>query len=100
MPSPSKRKGNNFERLVVNTAKKAGFPSKRAWGSDGRSIGEHETVDCLVGGFKIQCKSRKHIANWLKVPEHCDVTCVKENHGKIYAIMEYDDWLDLLSMLN
>tara|TARA_Y100000593_G_C4108090_1_gene236573 strand:+ start:118 stop:429 length:312 start_codon:yes stop_codon:yes gene_type:complete len=99
MPSTSKAKGNRFERLVVNLAKKAGFKAVRAYGSNGKSLGEAEDVDCLVGGFKVQCKTRKHIANWIKVPESCDVTAVKENRGKTYIVMRYDDWLDLLKLL-
>ena len=99
MPSTSKAKGNRFERLVVNLAKKAGFEAVRAYGSNGKSLGEAEDVDCLVGGFKVQCKTRKHIANWIKVPESCDVTAVKENRGKTYIVMRYDDWLDLLKLL-
>ena len=99
MPSTSKAKGNRFERLVVNLAKKAGFKAVRAYGSNGKSLGEAEDVDCLVGGFKVQCKTRKHIANWIKVPESCDVTAVKENRGKTYIVMRYDDWLNLLKLL-
>ena len=99
MPSPSKAKGNRFERLVVKLAKKAGFTAERAYGSNGKSLGEAEDVDCLIGAFKVQCKTRKHIANWIKVPESCDVTAVKENRGKTYIVMRYDDWLDLLKLL-
>ena len=99
MSSPSKAKGNRFERLVVNIAKKEGFKAVRAYASNGKSLGEAEDVDCLVGGFKIQCKTRKHIANWIKVPESCDATAVKENRGDIFVVMRYDDWLDLIKMI-
>ena len=33
MPSKSKTKGNNFERIIVNMAKTLGIKAKRAWGS-------------------------------------------------------------------
>ena len=100
MSSPSKAKGNRFDRLVVNQAKEAGFKAIRAYASDGRSLGEAPDVDCLVGGFKIQCKTRKHIANWIKVPESCDATAVKENRGDTFIVMRYDDWLDLLKLID
>ena len=32
MPSPSKAKGNRFEREIVNEAKRAGFTAVRALG--------------------------------------------------------------------
>ena len=99
MSSPSKNKGNRFERLVVNTAKEAGFKAIRAYASDGRSLGEAPDVDCLVGGFKIQCKTRKHIANWIKVPESCDATAVKENRGRTFIVLSYDDCLDVLKLI-
>ena len=38
MSSPSKRKGNAFERELVNTAKDWGLEAQRAWGSNGQSL--------------------------------------------------------------
>ena len=97
MTAPSKAKGNRFERLVVNIAAKAGLSSKRAYASDGRSLGLKEDVDCLVGGYKVQCKTRKRIASWIKVPESCDVTAVKEDRGNTYIVIRYEDWLKLIN---
>ena len=99
MPSPSKAKGNRFERQVVNIAKDAGLKSIRAYASNGKSLGEAEDVDCLVGGYKVQCKTRKRIANWIKVPDSCDVTAVKEDRGEAYIVIRYDDWLHLIKMI-
>ena len=42
MPSKSKAKGNRFERLCVKIATSFGLNAQRAWGSDGRSMGEHQ----------------------------------------------------------
>jgi len=43
MPSPSKAKGNRFEREIVNTVLSSGFKKcKRAWGSNGAALGMHE----------------------------------------------------------
>ena len=43
-----KQKGNRIERECVNLAKGYGFESRRAWGSDGRSLGWHEEVDMTI----------------------------------------------------
>ena len=48
MSSPSKRKGNTFEREVVNQAREFGLKSIRAYASNGISIGEAEDVDVKI----------------------------------------------------
>ena len=96
MTHPSKIKGNTFERECVNKAKKVGLKAKRAYGSNGKSLGLEEEVDALIGFYKVQCKRRKRIAKWIKPPECCDVALVREDRGKSYIIMEYEEWLDLV----
>ena len=66
MPSKSKAKGNRYERECVNKALEHGLESKRAWGSDGRSLGLHAEVDMVIEDFTVQCKVRKRIAEWIK----------------------------------
>jgi putative sterol carrier protein len=78
-------------------ASDAGLTSKRAYASNGMSLGLEEDVDCLVGEYKVQCKTRKRIANWIKVPESCDVTAVKEDRGNTYIVIRYEDWLKLIN---
>ena len=56
MPSKSKEKGNRFERLCVNLALAKDLSAQRAWGSDGRSMGEHQEVD-----IKIEAVSYTHL---------------------------------------
>jgi len=99
MPSKSKAKGNRFERTCVNTAKDLGLKSKRAWGSDGRSIGEEPEVDILVENYKIQCKTRKKIAKWIKPDEMVEVQLVKEDYGEAYIIQPYEQWLEMVKLL-
>ena len=96
MSSPSKRKGNTFEREVVTQAKEKGIKSIRAYASNGLSLGEAEDVDVKIGKFKGQCKRRKRIAVWLKPPESCDIAIVREDRGKTYVIIEYNDFLELI----
>ena len=94
MPSPSKAKGNRFEREIVNKLTNLGIKAKRAWGSNGVSLGMHEEVDVLVGSsFKIQAKCRKKIASFLIPTEHVDAVICKEDRGEMLIIMRLDDVL-------
>ena len=95
MPSPSKAKGNRFEREIVNTVLSSGFNRcKRAWGSNGAALGMHEEVDVLIGdSFKIQAKCRKKIASFLIPTEHVDAVVCKEDRGEMLIIMRLDDVL-------
>ena len=43
-----KQKGNRIERYCVNLTEGYGIKAKRAWGSDGRSLGWSEEVDLEV----------------------------------------------------
>ena len=77
MPSKSKAKGNRFERLCVDIAKESNIKAVRAWGSDGRSLGEHSEVDVMLG-------------------TNVDFQLVKEDRGQIYAILTYESLLKLI----
>ena len=96
MSSPSKIKGNTFEREVVNQAKEFNLKAIRAYGSNGKALGEAEDVDVKIENLNGQCKRRKSIAKWLKPPDCCDIALVREDRGEAYVIMEYDEWLDLI----
>ena len=85
--SASKRKGNGYERELVKQAEASGLEAKRAWGSDGRSMGMHEEVDCLVNGQKVQAKRRKSIAKFLKPTEHVDIVVFREDGGTSFQIV-------------
>jgi Holliday junction resolvase len=99
MPSPSKSKGNAFERKVVNLAKEKGLEAIRAWGSNGVSIGQHEEVDVLIDKiWKVQCKCRAKIAQWIKPNENVDIQVVKENYGDIFVIIPYERFLELIKV--
>tara|TARA_R100001463_G_scaffold45745_1_gene94161 strand:+ start:795 stop:1106 length:312 start_codon:yes stop_codon:yes gene_type:complete len=97
MAHPSKNKGNRFERLIVNITKDEGIEAKRAYASDGRALGCHEEVDVLIDGkIKVQCKTRKKIANWMMPSEHVDIQVIKEDRGIPYVVIPYDDYLELI----
>jgi Holliday junction resolvase len=94
MPSPSKAKGNRFEREIVTKLTSEGIKAKRAWGSNGQSIGCHEEVDVLMEkDFKIQAKVRKKIASFLEPTEHVDAVFCKQDRGPILVIQTLDKWL-------
>jgi len=93
MTAPSKRKGNRFENEVVSMAKDHGFTAKRAYASDGRSLGYGPEVDVVVDGIPIQCKRRKRIASWLKPFGDARVVAVREDRGETYIIVPYETWL-------
>ena len=99
MSSPSKIKGNTFEREVVNQAKEFGLKSIRAYASNGISIGEAEDVDVKIENLNGQCKRRKRIAKWLKPPESCDIALVREDRGETYVIIEYGDFLEIVAYM-
>ena len=99
MSSPSKIKGNTFEREVVNQAKEFGLKSIRAYASNGISIGEAEDVDVKIENLKGQCKRRKRIAKWLKPPDSCDIALVREDRGETYVIIEYGDFLEIMAYM-
>ena len=95
MPHPSKVKGNTFEREIVRLFESYGIDCKRAWGSNGQSLGLHEEVDCLAqGDLRIQAKRRKRIANWLKPSEVGDAVVVREDRGETYIIIRLEEFCD------
>ena len=97
MGSPSRDKGFRFERELVNAAKALGLEAKRAYGSDGRSLGHHEEVDCLIAGLKVQAKRKKSIPKYLGLTEHVDAAAFREDGGETYIMLRYDKMLELLN---
>ena len=99
MSSKSKAKGNRFERLCVDIAQSLGLKAQRAWGSDGRSMGEHQEVDIKIENFKAQCKTRKRIAKWIKPSTEVNIQIVKEDRGEVFVIQNYEEWLEMVKSL-
>jgi|TARA_S200002703_G_scaffold37577_1_gene32843 hypothetical protein len=105
MSHPSKQKGNRYEREIVKQAQEAGIEAERAWGSNGRALGFHEEVDCLLHvseelKLRIQAKVRKKIAQHLKPSVFVDMQVIKEDRGESLAVIRYKDLLEILAMLN
>lgn len=96
MTHSSKIKGNTYERELVNSAKESGLESKRAYASDGRSLGYHEEVDLLVDGKRIQAKRRKSIARYLLPNENVDAVAFRPDRGETVVLITWWEYLDLL----
>lgn len=96
MSSPEKAKGNRFERQFVNIAKEHGLSAERAYGSNGRALGENEEVDVKLEHLKVQCKVRKKIGDLYKPSENVDIQAFKEDRGETYVMMRYELLLEIL----
>ncbi len=99
----AKQKGNRVERECVNLAKGFGFESRRAWGSDGRSLGWHEEVDMTItikeDLYKFQVKARKKIGDLYKPCDDVYGQIIKEDRGEPLVTLRYKDFLLLLKKI-
>jgi Holliday junction resolvase len=95
-PTANRNRGFGFEREVVNKAREEGLEAERAWGSNGKSLGETEGVDCLVAGLRVQCKRRKKLASYLRLPEGCDAVVFREDRGATLAMIPLETLFQLL----
>ena len=99
MAHKNKIRGNNLEREIVNSAKEVGLSAKRAYASDGRSLGKSEKVDVMVEEICIQAKRRKKIAQWLYPDFHgddVDVVCTRMDRKEALIILPLKKWLALI----
>ena len=96
MPSKSKTKGNTYEREIVDILKERGFDALRAWGSNGKAIGEAETTDIKASFGNVQCKRRANIPQWIIPPDDCKATVTRADRGTNYAVVRLDWLLELL----
>jgi Holliday junction resolvase len=99
MPHKNKIRGNNLERELVNSAKEAGLSAKRAYASDGRSLGKSEKVDVMVEEYTIQAKRRKKVAQWLYPDFHGDdvyAVATRMDRKEPLIIIPYKEWLKLI----
>jgi len=99
VPSPSKAKGNRFERELVNKAKEYGLDAKRAYASNGLSLGLTDDVDLLIDGKAYQAKCRKTIGELYKPNKNVFGQIFKEDRGDTYVMLRLDDYLMILNVL-
>tara|TARA_R100001443_G_scaffold89172_1_gene95628 strand:- start:10497 stop:10817 length:321 start_codon:yes stop_codon:yes gene_type:complete len=95
MASPSKAKGNRFERLIVLMTQAMGIACKRAYASNGAALGMHEEVDVLLGkSFKVQAKVRKAMGQWMIPSKHVNAQVIKADREEPLIVMRYDEFLE------
>ena len=101
MPSKSKIKGNNFERWIVNFFENVGLPCRRAWGSDGRSMGLTEGVDgTLNDDYKWQAKCKVQISPFYIPNEEVDFQIFKGNRTGTFATMSVQTLAEMINRMN
>ena len=94
MPNKSKAKGNRFERQIVELCKIWQIACKRAWGSNGESLGMPAEVDCLIeDDYRVQAKVRKKISSYLIPSEDVDAVVFKQDRGEVLMLVRFEDWL-------
>lgn len=96
MPSKSKSKGNRFERQLVDLARIKGLVANRAWGSDGKSMGEVSEVDVKVSGMRLQAKIRKKLPAYLKIDDGVDAVAFRQDRGETLVLITYETLLEFL----
>jgi Holliday junction resolvase len=89
-----KQKGTSFERECVDTFKEAGWEAKRAWGSNGRALGLTEDVDILAKDWKIQCKRKARIAEYVKPSGNVDAVLIREDRGETLIVLRLSKFLE------
>jgi hypothetical protein len=97
MSNPSKAKGSGFEVECVKVALFRGHKAKRAWGSNGRAMGEHEEVDLVIDNMKFQCKRRAKIAQDLFPGVNVDAQIIRaDRQTTAFVVVSFPKFLDLM----
>lgn len=99
MTHKNKVRGNNLERECVNAAKDAGLSAKRAYASDGRSLGKSEVVDVIVEEVTIQAKRKKKVAQWLYPDYHgddVDAVVTRMDRKEALIILPLEKWIKMM----
>ena len=104
MPSPGKQKGNTGERELVKILEGRGFSAKRAWGSDGRALGEKEGVDVVADhdltglNIRVQVKRLKRWSKTLHPPDGSDMVAIRGDREEWHVVLKLDEFLQLMGI--
>ncbi|MBW2969040.1 hypothetical protein KY314_02905 [Candidatus Woesearchaeota archaeon] len=100
MTNKSKQKGNNFERELVKQAQEFELKAKRAWGSNGESLGLEPDVDLIIDDYiKVQAKLRRKLPDCLQIPKSCDVTVFRQDRGETLMLMRWKEFLEFVNKI-
>ena len=101
MAHKNKIKGNRFEYQVRDMFIDKGIDCRRAYASDGRSLGLTEDVDILAKHndkeYPIQCKIRKRISKVIKPNDNVFAQVIREDRGEPLAVIKLDKLIDLIA---
>lgn len=101
MPSKSKRKGNTYESELVAILEERGFKATRAWGSNGKALGESEAVDIVLVDtrgvrWRVQAKRRAKLADYMQPPEGADIVMMREDRGENLVVLPLESFINLI----
>ena len=96
MANRNKQRGYELEREIMAIGQAAGLVCERAWCSDGRAMGEDRTVDCIVGGCRIQSKRSRTLPKYLDIPEACDTLAFKKDRGAVLCVLPFATLVQLI----
>lgn len=101
MSHPNKVKGNKYERELVKAFTKAGYQAKRAYASNGLSMGKTEETDLVVDvngtELLVQAKRRKKLPVLMtEAMKNVNVAVFREDNGKSIVAMELELLFDLI----
>lgn len=102
-----KQKGYRHEVECVDGAKKYGLDAVRAFGSDGRALGEKSDVDVVIvhpglcqddrfKKLKLQAKSRAFFPKYFSLG-NADLKVFKANRQRSMALVDYEWLMECLS---
>ncbi len=101
MAHKNKIKGNRFEYEVRDMFIDKGINAKRAYASDGRSLGYTEDVDVLVThndtDYPLQCKRRKALSKVIIPSDNVFAQVVRADRGDTLAIIKLDKLIELIN---
>jgi hypothetical protein len=106
LATKNKARGNAAEAAFVKAAEAVGLQAKRAWGSDGRAMGEHEEVDVKVdlpSGMSVlmQIKRRKSVAEYVLPGSFVHVQGLYQDglgskRKRMVVVMDAETYFDML----
>ena len=105
-----KQKGYRHEVECVDGAQKYGLNAVRAFGSDGRALGEKSDVDVVIDHpelnntdkfkkLKLQAKSRASFPKYFNLGSS-DIKVFKANRQRSMALVDYEWLMECLSRVH
>lgn len=91
----NRQRGAELQRLAVRMAKDLGLEAHNR----DRGGAQHELGDIEIESRWYGCKRRTKIASWLKPEKSEDGVVIREDRGKPYIVLDYEYFVNLLSIM-